>query len=40
GIRVLDRAVVDVTHRETGLMRLAPNLLGEIAIYRLCRQPA
>ena len=40
GIRILDRAVVDVTHRETGSMRLAPNLLGEVAIYRLCRQPA
>jgi len=40
GIRILDRAVVDVTHRETGSMRLAPNLLGEIAIYRLCQQPA
>ena len=40
GIRILDRAVVDVTHRETGSMRLEPNLLGEIAIYRLCQQPA
>nr|VFK38011.1 MAG: methionine biosynthesis protein MetW [Candidatus Kentron sp. SD]VFK42735.1 MAG: methionine biosynthesis protein MetW [Candidatus Kentron sp. SD]VFK78224.1 MAG: methionine biosynthesis protein MetW [Candidatus Kentron sp. SD] len=36
GIRVLQRAVVDVSHRENLLMRLSPNLFGEIAIYRIC----
>lgn len=36
--RVLERLVVDRYHRENGLMQIMPNLLGEIAIYRLTRQ--
>lgn len=35
GIEVLQRAVVDSDHQEGPLMRLLPNLLGELAIYRL-----
>ena len=34
-IRVLQRALVDVAHNEGPLMRLFPNLFGEIAIYRI-----
>jgi len=37
GIRILQRAVVDIDHNENLFMQLFPNLLGEIAIYRLCR---
>ena len=38
GIRILERSVVDHTHsRSTLLMRLFPNLFGEIAIYRFTR---
>ena len=38
GIRILERTVVDHTHsRSTLLMRLFPNLFGEVAIYRICR---
>lgn len=38
GITILERTVVDHTHRKsTLLMRLLPNLFGEIAIYRFCR---
>lgn len=38
GIRILERTVVDHTHsRSTLLMRIFPNLFGEIAIYRFCR---
>ncbi|MDM8559962.1 methionine biosynthesis protein MetW [Candidatus Parabeggiatoa sp. HSG14] len=33
-IEVLQRAVVDATHRTSWSMRLKPNLFGEIAIYR------
>jgi methionine biosynthesis protein MetW len=37
-INILERTVVDHTHRKsTLLMRLFPNLFGEIAIYRFCR---
>ena len=37
-INILERTVVDHTHiRSTLLMRLFPNLFGEIAIYRFCR---
>lgn len=35
GIEVLQRAVVDIEHQEMPLMRVFPNLLGELAIYRL-----
>lgn len=38
GIKILQRAVVDHTHSHSSLlMRLFPNLFGEIAIYRFCR---
>ena len=33
-IEVLQRAVVDTKHHSSWLMRLMPNLLGEIAVYR------
>jgi methionine biosynthesis protein MetW len=36
-IRILDRLVVDQSHRSTWLSGLWPNLLGEIAIYRVTR---
>ena len=36
-IRILDRLVVDQTHRSSLLSGLWPNLLGEIAIYRVTR---
>jgi len=34
-IEILQRAVVDTKHRGSWLMRLMPNLFGEIALYRL-----
>ncbi|NOR52063.1 MAG: methionine biosynthesis protein MetW [Gammaproteobacteria bacterium] len=34
-IEILERQVVDVAHRNSFIMNLWPNLLGEIAIYRL-----
>lgn len=38
GIEILQRTVVDRSHRQgSWLMKLFPNLLGEIAIYRFCR---
>ena len=39
GIRILQRTVVDHQHREAALLKLAPNLLGETAIYRFERLP-
>ena len=37
-IQILQRTVVDHSHRQgSWLMKLFPNLLGEIAIYRFCR---
>jgi len=37
-IEILQRTVVDHSHKQgSWLMRLFPNLLGEIAIYRFCR---
>jgi len=33
-IEVIQRAVVNTKHHTTGLMRLMPNLFGEIALYR------
>jgi methionine biosynthesis protein MetW len=36
-IRILQRAVVDRTHKETRLMNALPNLLGEIALYQFER---
>jgi len=39
-IQILERAVVDHSHKKGGwLTNLFPNLLGEIAIYRFCRNP-
>ncbi|OGT22396.1 MAG: methionine biosynthesis protein MetW [Gammaproteobacteria bacterium RBG_16_57_12] len=38
GIKILQRTVVDPTHRTTLGARYFPNLLGEIAIYRFCRK--
>lgn len=35
GLRVLTRSVVDFSHRRNIGMRLFPNLLGEIALYKL-----
>ncbi len=37
GIRILERRAVDHVHRSGLGRRLVPNLLGEIAIYRVCR---
>lgn len=37
GITVLQRTVVDQAHRTNWWMRLLPNLLGEIALYRFQR---
>ena len=36
--RVLDRLVADANHTQGALMQTFPNLLGEIAIYRLTRK--
>lgn len=37
-IRILERTVVDHTHsKSTVMMKLFPNLFGEIAIYRFCK---
>jgi methionine biosynthesis protein MetW len=38
GIEILQRAVVDPRHRTSLGMRVLPNLLGEIALYRFCKQ--
>ncbi|MCL6268462.1 methionine biosynthesis protein MetW [Sansalvadorimonas sp. 2012CJ34-2] len=35
---VLKRLVTDHSHQNSALTKLAPNLLGEIAIYHLCRK--
>lgn len=40
GWQVLDRQVVDQSHQGHWLTRLWPNMLGEIAIYRLTQQPS
>ncbi len=37
-IEILERTVVDHAHRSSLGMRLLPNLLGEVAIYRFCRK--
>jgi methionine biosynthesis protein MetW len=36
-IHILDRTVVDNEHRDRWWLRLWPNMLGEIAIYRITR---
>lgn len=38
GWRVIERLVVDANHVQGALMQSVPNLLGEIAIYRLTRR--
>ena len=39
-INILQRMVIDHTHSKGGwLTNLLPNLLGEVAIYRFCRNP-
>lgn len=38
GITILQRTVADIEHRTSFGMRLLPNLLGEIALYRFCRR--
>lgn len=38
-IEVLQRTVVDTTHRTSWSMQLRPNLFGEIALYRFRRKP-
>lgn len=35
GIRILRRSMVDHAHRSNAAMRLLPNLMGEIALYKL-----
>lgn len=37
-IKVTRRNVVNHAHRSTPLMRLVPNLFGEIALYQLCKR--
>jgi len=37
GLRILDRTVVDSAHQESLAIKLWPNLLGEIAIYRVSK---
>jgi len=39
GIRILDRATVDRSHKTHLSMGLLPTLFGEIALYRLARAP-
>lgn len=36
-IRILERTVVDIRHRDSWMINLLPNLLGEIAIYHITR---
>ncbi len=36
-VKILDRLVVDQTHRSSKLSAMWPNLLGEVAIYRVTR---
>lgn len=38
GIHILQRQVVDYSHRSHHGMRFFPNFLGEIALYRFCRR--
>src|SRR5690606_3768670 len=36
-VKILDRLVVDQTHQSSRLSAMWPNLLGEVAIYRVTR---
>lgn len=38
GIDILERTVVDRSHKSSMMMSLLPNLMGEVAIYRLRRK--
>lgn len=38
GLQILDRTTVDTEHQAGFLMRLAPNLLGEVALFRVQRR--
>ena len=37
-ITILERSVVDATHRSSLLMKIFPNLMGEVALYRFARK--
>ena len=37
GIKILQRTAVDYAHRHSLGMKLFPNLLGELALYRFCK---
>ena len=39
GINILERAILNSTHRPVKTMKLFPNLFGEVAIYRTCKAP-
>lgn len=38
GVKIIQRLVVNDQHQSRKLINLLPNLLGEIAIYRLCKE--
>ncbi len=38
GLHILERTVVDMEHRQSLSMRLLPNLMGEVALYRFRRR--
>lgn len=38
GLRIIERATVDHAHRDSFGIRLLPNLMGEIALYRITRR--
>jgi hypothetical protein len=38
GLEILEREALDSAHRTTAAMRLLPNLLAEIALYRFRRR--
>ncbi len=38
GLSILDRTVVNNQHKESWAINLWPNMLGEIAIYRVCKK--
>lgn len=38
GLQILDRTTVDAEHQAGALLRLAPNLLGEVALFRVQRR--
>lgn len=39
-IKIMQRTAVDYAHRHSLTIKLLPNLLGEIALYRFCRNDA